>query len=440
MNPVNEFKVVERIQSVISIGEIAEQTRFTRRRARKLSPTVFLTSCLSVSAISSASLLTAAFIAGVISKTKVSKTAIFKRMKTAGVAFLKAILTATLTAMVREGENSSTLNKNMMRFGRVLVQDSTNISLPSRLSDAYPGSRNQKKRSASMKIQAVFDLKNDRYVSFELTPYTENDQSKTLDILDEVSPGDLILRDLGYFSIASLMGIEQRGGYFVSRHFHRTRLFTSGGKSINLLRLLKKKEALDTTVLMGSDDRFPVRLVATPVPDDVAAERRFKAKNTRDRRALPSKEQLALLGWEIMITNISKEDLKAADVYHLYELRWRIENVFKVWKSYFKMSEVPSRMSVQQLECLVYSRLIAITVFHENTWTSLRIRLDDKDQAPAISLIKVAQIVTQCQALITLAIHLGEEDIVLENLEKHGRYDKRKRRNFQGILDEMLLG
>jgi len=291
-----------------------------------------------------------------------------------------------------------------------------------------------------MKIQPVMDLKRDQYVSFELTPYTENDQSKTLDILDEVTPGDLILRDLGYFSITSLMGIEQKGGYFVTRHFHRTRLFTFDGKRINLLRILKKKGAIDTTVLMGSDDRFPVRLVATLVPADVAAERRAKAKNNRDRRALPSKEQLALMGWEIMITNISKEDLKAADVYHLYELRWRIENVFKVWKSYFKMSEVPPRTSVQQLECLVYSRLIALTVFHENTWTSLRIRLDAKNQAQSLSLIKVAQIVTQCEPLITLAIQLGEKDVVLENLEKHGLYDKRKRQKFQAILDEMLLG
>ena len=60
-------------------------------------------------------------------------------------------------------------------------------------------------------------------------------------------------------------------------------------------------------VLIGASQKLPVRLVAQMLPQEIAAERRRKAKANRDRRCKPSKASLTLLGWEIFITNVPRD-------------------------------------------------------------------------------------------------------------------------------------
>jgi len=90
---------------------------------------------------------------------------------------------------------------------------------------------------------------------------------------------------------------------------------------------------LDVDMCMGAQHKVPVRLVARRLPESVAAERRRKAKNNRDRRCKPNKEALMLLGWEIFITNVSRTIWSIENVCKIYGIRWRIEVIFKSWKN-----------------------------------------------------------------------------------------------------------
>jgi len=228
-------------------------------------------------------------------------------------------------------------------FKRVLTQDSTNLPLPQKLAPYFPGSGNStNKKNAMIKIQTIIDLLTEKYIHFHLTAFTYNDQRAAADILEILSAGDLVIRDLGYFAPRVFRSIIDRHAYFLSRYRHGTDLFDGNGNKIDLLAMLKKTPILDRRVTLGTGARVPVRLVCIPVPEQVANERRRRllANKKRDRRLNPSKEQLVLCGWSILITNVSESIWSIEDVSNAYGLRWRIEIIFKAWKSHFKFKEL----------------------------------------------------------------------------------------------------
>ena len=136
-----------------------------------------------------------------------------------------------------------------------------------------------------------------------MTSYRVNDQKASARIVGMLQERDLVLRDLGYWSVAVFAAILGRGAFFLSRYRCGVSLFDRQGSPLELLSLLQSAGSFDQTVEVGQKERLPLRLVARSVPQPVAAERRRKLRADRDKRRRPSKEQLALLGWEIFVTN-----------------------------------------------------------------------------------------------------------------------------------------
>ncbi len=100
-------------------------------------------------------------------------------------------------------------------FARVLLHDSTVQSLPPHLAAAFPGSASQSTpTTAALKIQWVCDLLSGAVVQLSLSSFRRNDQASAPDILSVVQKGDLILRDLGYFSLGVLAQLESQGRLF----------------------------------------------------------------------------------------------------------------------------------------------------------------------------------------------------------------------------------
>jgi hypothetical protein len=172
-----------------------------------------------------------------------------------------------------------------------------------------------------------------------------------------------------------------------------------------------------------------VRLVAIKMPAPVAAERRRQARQNRDRRSPPSAQRLALLGWAIYITNVPATRLSAKAVAQVYGLRWRIETIFKAWKSHFALTEVPAG-SKDQVEALIYAKLFFITLFHVCFWRRWSVGLDAQSR-PALSLLKVAQTVENYLLVLVLS-YLGVDLARAweQLLNTHCRYERRRRRHF----------
>ena len=309
----------------IDCNYLAHKTGFKKRKAKKIQPKKLLQSLCATALNSQISLNILANKISLLNGEKVSKQALGKRFNDQCLDFINHALFVAINNVAQT--NSLVNNGGFAAFKRVLIQDSTILKLPDKLVDEFPGSNNQTgKKKAGIRLQTVYDLLHERFVYFDPAPFCRNDQAAACDILDLACPGDLILRDLGYFTITALSQMVSSQVYFLSRFRHDVILFDPAtNKRLDLTAILKKQSSLDIDVLLSVKHQLPVRLIAVPVPDQVANERRRKAKNNRCASCRPTKEHLWLLGWQIMVTNVGCTVWSPDQVVKAYAARWRIE-------------------------------------------------------------------------------------------------------------------
>jgi len=359
-----------------------------------------------------------AILLGWLGGQSITKQAVAKRMTSQCIEFVRSALFAVLSNM---SKFESLRHSNIFDpFKRVLIQDSTIVRLPSHLASHFPGPSNQnKKRGAALKIQTVYDLLGETFAYFGLSGYTRTDQRASIDILATASQGDLVLRDLGYFSTTVFKQLAAQGVHFLSRLRQNVSIIDQQTlKTFNLLKILRRYGTFDQEILLGAEQRVKARLVALPVPEDVANQRRRKAKNNRDKRCNPSKNALELLGWNILVTTVPSCTWSADMVQQAYGVRWRIEIIFKSWKSHFNLTHTPTG-SANQVEVLIWARLLGICLF-QTLFGSLELF-----GFKPISLLKFAQIFPW---LLTLSVNaLSRTGLNIEPVLKHLELEKRKK-------------
>ena len=429
-------KPIDRHLQQVNLDEIARRSKFYQRTPQKISAFPFIKALCNAAYQNIFSYSKVAFLLALLG-VDVSKQAVAGRFNRYAVAFFKQVLNAVIDNI--SGLYSANKQGALNTFGNVYLQDSTNLKLPQHLADTYPGAKNQTgKENAGMKIQSTFNLKNEQMADFSLSPFTRTDQTASKDILEFVKPKDLVIRDLGYFVLSVFEKLSQMGAFFLSRLRSGVAIYCpKSSKRLNLLALVKKQPCLDIDVLLGCKQRLPVRIVAMPVPDHIANQRRRKAKNNRDRRCKPSKESLQLLGWQIFITNVGRNIWDPLTVSKLYAIRWRIEIIFKAWKSHLALTNVPEG-SKNELDIYIYSQLLNITIFHAffDRLNRIMIRKHDK----YISMLKVAplfgHIVSAVNLLADTISGAQFEHFIEKLLLRHCCYEKRnKRTNYAEKLE-----
>jgi hypothetical protein len=412
----------------LPLDALARASGFRRRQPKKLTPRLFVQAACLLVTLGLVSYRRWAGLIGILGGCTLAKQSLFERMSARAVAFLQSVLGALLGSLAI---TPMAVPAALRGFGRVLVQDSTTLQLSEKLARFFPGASNQKGAEGGMlKIQACYDLLSQSFVHFSLSSYRRNDQAASPEVLPLVRAGDLILRDLGYFVSEVFQQIAAAHAYFLSRLRMGVCLWeTDGSTPVNLLRRLRSCPGHFEGQFCLGKEKLRVRVVAIRMPASVAAQRRRKARQNRDRRSTPSAQRLALLGWAIFITNIPATRLSARAVAQVYGLRWRIETIFKAWKSYFALTEVPAG-SKSQVEALIYAKLIFITLFQACFWQRWLADLDAQGR-PALSLLKVAQAVEKYLLVLVLS-HLGV-DLALaweQLLNTHCRYERRRRRHY----------
>jgi hypothetical protein len=400
-----------------------------KRKPRKISPLAYIQAGLLIVTGHTISLAAWAILLGLVTQQTISKQAVFEQFDPAAVSFFNNVL-ACIMGLAIARPKCLHLDWSCP-FKRILVQDSTTVKLSEKLADIFPGGANQHGETPGvLRIQAIYDLLKQQWVSFGLSSYRRNDQKASPDILPHVQKGDLILRDLGYFAIAVLQQIGLRNAFFLSRYYFHTALFDTHGQKFDLLKQLRKKGSLDLWVHIGSKERMPVRLIAVPVPQVVAAGRRRKARAHLKNRCQLSKEYLALQGWTIFVTNVPKDILSAKQIMALYQQRWHIELLFKAWKSHFQLEVISDNMSQSQLEVAIYCKLLFITMTYTLPLLPAEKRNDDSEPPRYYSLLKVSSITRQCTLTILFQeFRIDVNEAFAVQLQYHGRYDRRQRRN-----------
>lgn len=416
------------------IGKIARRSGFMKRRPRKIEPGILLQALVIMTVSTAFSMRAFAILLGLLSHNVVSKVAVFLRMKPAVIDFVREALFNSVSATSRLKEEIG--KGGFAFFRRVLIQDSTTLSLPPKLAVYFPGSKNQSgKTSASVKLQTTYNALTETFVSFQLTPYRCNDQCASPFILDIIQERDLVIRDLGYSSLRVFRAVGEKKAFYLSRYSHKIALFHPTGKRFDLLGSLKKHGTLDETLLAGSEERLPVRVVAVAVPEHIAGERRRKLLHSRDRRLNPDPIHLAVLGWEIFLTNVPQKIWDARTVCRIYGVRWRIEIIFKSWKSHFKIHAF-AHSTPTEVELLIYARLIYITLFQCCFFSQLATFVHDTT-GEHLSVLKAADFFSQ--RIFTALLTGADYQLIVQQILKHCTYEKRnKRLNYAQIFRSLL--
>jgi hypothetical protein len=253
-------------------------------------------------------------------------------------------------------------------FERVFVQDSTIVNLNEKLAGEFRGSGGSASAS-SLKIDMVYELKQDVIQNIEISGGNIPDQQHAEKIAEILQKDDLIIRDLGYFTLNSLKKIGKENAFFLSRLLKGANIYLSPEKDaepLNLPKYLNKKfktlPVCDINVYLGKEEKLPCRLVACRLDDVTAAERcRNARKKARKKGRQPTKEYLGWLKFGFFVTNAPEEMLKAEDVPTLYRVRWQIELTFKNWKSLLSINILKGTRR-ERIECFLYGRLTAIVI------------------------------------------------------------------------------
>lgn len=417
---------------------LAYQTGWMERVAKKIFPWHLVTASLLLISQPQISLTVLAVLLGLLSRQTLSKSGLRDRLDSSAVSFLQAVLAAALSLRLRP--LPAPPPKFPWPFERILVQDSSTIKLTEKLAVFFPGGANQHGKTCGvLRLQATLDLLSQRWVSFALSPYVRNDQKASPDLLPHLHKNDLVLRDLGYFALPVLQQIALCEAWFLSRFYFRTAVFDRQGRPINLLDLLRRKGRLDQEVLLGKKEKIPVRLVALPVPAQVANERRRKARAHLQNRCQLSEDYLELQNWTLFVTNVPAEILSARQVMALYGQRWQIEIVFKGWKSHFNLEAVASSTTRELLEVALYGKLLFITLTHPLHAPPLEATA--ATDPPWYSRLKVNLLLAPC--LLSVIMEQWNIDVaegLARQIDYHGRYEKRRRQNLWQKFFPLALG
>jgi len=68
-----------------------------------------------------------------------------------------------------------------------------------------------------VRVQTVLDLVTETLCHLSVEAYARNDQAASGDIVQIARRGDLVIRDLGYFALATLAAMCRAGICFISR-------------------------------------------------------------------------------------------------------------------------------------------------------------------------------------------------------------------------------
>jgi hypothetical protein len=252
-------------------------------------------------------------------------------------------------------------------FSRVLVCDSTHWKLKEKLARAYRGFGGAASK-ASCKLQTIIEPLSGRLVHWHYMRSCLPDQGYAKKLPKLLKPMNLLLMDLGYYSVKVFKMIERKKAFFISRIYSHAVIKTLSAKPLRttLARLLKtlSDPLIDLNVIVGTKQSMQLRLIAAKLPREKAAAARRKVKEDyRKQGKQAPQERLQCCDWTVLITNIAPSlFLSSEQILRLYSTRWQIEIFFRDAKSLLRInvcrSGKKSRFELELLGTLFLASLL----------------------------------------------------------------------------------
>jgi hypothetical protein len=418
------------------LRQLAKDLKFTKRAPRKIDLLSLLASLCTECLQGSPSCNDLAAQIQTHSGNAPSRQAVSLRLNQAFENILQRLLEMVIREKTAVGGSPTAKPTPAFRhYRRVLVQDSTIIQLPSHLFADFSGVANAHASVCNARIQATYNLLDHCLLAVAIDPYSKNDLAAAPEL--PLQQGDLSLRDRGYLVVDEIQRHREAGADCIYRHkTGTTYLDLQTGQPIDLLALLKNQGQLDLEVLLNNEARTRVRLVTAPVDAETANRRRRKAKiETHGHH--PSPAVLALMDWTIFITTIPATLASFKEILAIYGLRWRIEIIFKAWKSHMKFPLL-HRVSKLQLAILLKARLLIITACTNLVYGTLeRTLLQNYNRR--LSLLKFMRFLSKnpthfIHVFRSLTLSDQEHRPLYKTLMRYCCYDIRKRQNYSETL------
>lgn len=252
-----------------------------------------------------------------------------------------------------------------------------------------------------------------------------------------VEPGDLVLRDRGYYKVGTINEMKKKGADSIALYKHKTKLFDpQSGDEINLLEYLTQFDEIDKIVDLGSQKLLRARIVACRVPEEVANTRRMRAKKESSHKN-PSREALALMSWTIIITTLDDTEISFETLYIIYGFRWRIENIFKTWKSNFNFSKIHN-VSKNQFYTLMYARFTMIIMMNKiYNHLSEIIKIKTRKVLSMMKFMRYIQNNIDTLRRFKKPDQIGQK--ALAAVKRYCMYDSRERSNFENTFRQLTV-
>jgi len=341
------------------LDSIARQTGLVVRQGKKFSAAGFVLATLKAVVSGKGSLGQLAMNLAPSQSKAMSPQAMWKRLDEKATAFMSEVVGEALSQRWCRVSDLVPCD----RFGRVIIEDSSQGKLPKENSEAFPGHGNDKGQTAGCKFDLAFDLLSGQVLSNTLHVATVQDRTIGKDVVGLVQENDLFLRDMGYFSTAEFQYIEEHAAFWLSRLPANITVCDRKGRKLETRLARNRSKRLEIDVLLG-DASHRARLIAVKADPKVAQERRRKRKEkARSKGKTPSKDALLRDGWHLIITNVPRDKMNAKDLFALYGVRWQIEITFRAWKQSAGLVKALKRRSNQQhLEVLMYAAMLHLVL------------------------------------------------------------------------------
>lgn len=251
----------------------------------------------------------------------------------------------------------------LSQFQRVLIEDSTKAQLHEKLSPYFKGCGGSASE-AEVKINFIFDYLSEKFLDFHFVSGVISDQALSKRVFSVLKEGDLLIRDLGYYAVARIQEIEAALAFYVSRFKVDGFVFAKEDAQdpVDLCTLIQKhiyEGKFDFVVYLGRS-KHPVRLVGYEANEQILNKRLRQAHKDASRRGREiSHKKRTLLKYAIFITNLPAEVFDLEIVVTIYRARWRVESIFKQWKSCLNI-HVFKGFNKERFYCLLYGRMIMI--------------------------------------------------------------------------------
>ncbi|OFD37056.1 transposase IS4 family protein [Bacillus mycoides] len=443
------------------LEELARELDFVQRK-RKFSGHDLATICVWVSQrIASDSLVRLCSQLHAATGTLISPEGLNKRFNKKAVCFLKHVFSALLKNKVCE--TSVIPSSSLAHFQRIRILDATIFQVPKHLASVYPGSGGCA-QTAGIKIQLEYDLHSGQFLNFQVEPGKNNDKTFGTECLATLRPGDLCIRDLGYYSLDDLDQMDQRGGYYISRlklnnmvyiknefpEYFRNGTAKKQSQYIkidleNIMNTLKPGQVYEIAdPYIGKDKKLFTRVIIYRLTEKQLRERKKKQVYKESKKGITySEKSKRLAGMNIYVTNTPLEWVPMEQIHDFYSLRWQIEIIFKTWKSLFQIHNWQN-IKRERLECHIYGKLIAIFLCSSTMFKMRQLILQKKQKElseyKAIGMIQdhlyiLYQAIQQNTQKIT-KILCRLFNLLLKNGRKSHRYEKKTVFDILGVIYE----